>query len=408
MAAPKPLSDLEAIVDARGRWTSKWYDWLFDLVAYLANFVTGPTSALVNQWALFSGTDGKSLKAGRRVMLAAEIFYFRNGGDGTGLGAIKGTTAWGSIQDAVDHVDTNIYDNGFDVIFEQDNTATLPDTYTEASGTPIIVLNKPLPGGGRRIFRGTAVQDNLVLEASGANAACLDISEDPGIIVFENHWTFVSNDDVHVNFRAVFGQLSNDGTWHHLDAVAQFLLINNVCYFENNGDMDIEFDVESPIFNDHGIFHDNGVINHIGTRTYDQLYKGQFNSFGYLSAGTMTGTFTGARCELDADGNALRLLNGNLSGIASARGNAPEGAMLLVGGQAENVVQGSVSFSASTTATVDFTTAGKPDQFDDNYFVVFAGEEDNYLWASATTATGFTANAKISTSGTFFWVLKWR
>lgn len=62
-------------------------------------------------------------------------------------------------------------------------------------------------------------------------------------------------------------------------------------------------------------------------------------------------------------------------------------------------VTGSVTFAASTTAAVTFTTA----ESSASYQVHFASPEDNYFWATSKTTAGFTANAKNSTSATVGW-----
>lgn len=62
---------------------------------------------------------------------------------------------------------------------------------------------------------------------------------------------------------------------------------------------------------------------------------------------------------------------------------------------------GSVTFSAATSKAVTFTTA-EPSA---NYHIWFASPEDNFLWATSKTTTGFTANAKNSSSATFRWQL---
>lgn len=62
-------------------------------------------------------------------------------------------------------------------------------------------------------------------------------------------------------------------------------------------------------------------------------------------------------------------------------------------------ITGSVTFAAATTAAVTFD---KPEAAD-TYKVFFDSPEDNFLWATSRTTTGFTANAKNSTSETFGW-----
>lgn len=62
-------------------------------------------------------------------------------------------------------------------------------------------------------------------------------------------------------------------------------------------------------------------------------------------------------------------------------------------------ITGSVTFSASTTAAVTFTTP----ESSASYQVKFDFPEDNYGWATSRTVNGFTANAKTSTSATVGW-----
>lgn len=64
-------------------------------------------------------------------------------------------------------------------------------------------------------------------------------------------------------------------------------------------------------------------------------------------------------------------------------------------------VTGSVTFSAGTTKAVTFTTA----EADANYDIWYASPEDNFLWTTSKATTGFTANAKNSSSATFRWQL---
>lgn len=62
-------------------------------------------------------------------------------------------------------------------------------------------------------------------------------------------------------------------------------------------------------------------------------------------------------------------------------------------------VTGTATFAASTSVAVTFATA----EADANYRVYFAASDDNYHWATSRATTGFTANAKNSTSVTVGW-----
>jgi hypothetical protein len=64
-------------------------------------------------------------------------------------------------------------------------------------------------------------------------------------------------------------------------------------------------------------------------------------------------------------------------------------------------VTGSVTFAAATTQAVTFDTA----EADANYDIWYASPEDNFLWTTSKATTGFTANAKNSSSATFRWQL---
>lgn len=64
-------------------------------------------------------------------------------------------------------------------------------------------------------------------------------------------------------------------------------------------------------------------------------------------------------------------------------------------------VTGSVTFAASTTATVTFTTP----EADANYSVMFDPVDSTRYWATSRTTTGFTANANVSNSNTVRYML---
>lgn len=64
-------------------------------------------------------------------------------------------------------------------------------------------------------------------------------------------------------------------------------------------------------------------------------------------------------------------------------------------------VTGSATFAAATSVAVTFTTAEAAATYD----IFVAAADDNYHWASSKATTGFTLNAKNSTSVTVRWQL---
>lgn len=64
-------------------------------------------------------------------------------------------------------------------------------------------------------------------------------------------------------------------------------------------------------------------------------------------------------------------------------------------------ITGTVTFAAATTAAVTFDTP----EADANYKIFYSSGADNYFWTTSPTTTGFTANAKTSTSATVGWQL---
>lgn len=65
------------------------------------------------------------------------------------------------------------------------------------------------------------------------------------------------------------------------------------------------------------------------------------------------------------------------------------------------VVTGSATFVASTTVAVTLPST----QVNTSYAIVYDSPEDNYFWTTSKTTTGFTANAKTSTSAIVRWTL---
>jgi hypothetical protein len=64
-------------------------------------------------------------------------------------------------------------------------------------------------------------------------------------------------------------------------------------------------------------------------------------------------------------------------------------------------LRGNVTFSASTTTTVSFSTA-EPDS---SYFIALGGNAAGYCWVTNKTTTGFTINCSASNSNSTDWIL---
>ena len=374
----------------------------------LADYVQGPASAIDGQWVLFDSTTGKIIKAGRRVLAADLTIYVRQGGDGTGFGLVQGATAWGSWQDAIDWVDDNVWTNGFNVTFAQDTTATLPDTYSPASGTPVITITRALPGGGRRIFQGAPVNnDDVRFDATGS-AQCVFVSSDQdcGAIEFVDRFQ-MDSEAIPIDIRAP-ARVRNTGVLNFVGgAPADLQISQDGGYFANDGTIILAHDCDHPFRIDSGTFHNNADINISGTRTFTYLYRGDFFSQGYISNGdaTISGSFTGHRCWLKQ--HAVLEYSSDQPIPASTKGLVAPGAVLCQDGITENVMYGTATFSASDSASVDFSTQNLLDQFDGTYFVAFFPSDNNTFWYESRTTTGFTARAATSTSLTVSWMLSW-
>lgn len=65
------------------------------------------------------------------------------------------------------------------------------------------------------------------------------------------------------------------------------------------------------------------------------------------------------------------------------------------------ILYGETTFAASFTANVVFDE----EQPDTDYTVIAEGMNNNYVWPSAKTTTGFTWNANFLTSDTVRWIL---
>ena len=349
----------------------------------------------------------------RRPMTGPETFWIREGGDGSGLGAVKGATAFGSYQDAIHYVDNNIFTNGYDVTFAQDDTATLPDVYGASGSNAVISIAKRLVGGGRRIFQGAPILDGVWLNA--ADGPCIDIDGDFGEVIFTNFFRLVSNTGTGINYRGI-GRVNNGGYLRFVDCNEPngvFIKMNNDnTYFSNGtaGTLDFADDASVAIFNDSGTFHDNGTIKLTGTRTFGTLYDGNFFSQGYIGggasgAGGFVGTFSGKRATL----RDRAVLRAQTSIPGTLRGDAQPGSVFSNGGQTENVVRGSAMFSNGTSVAVVFASAGVPNQFDTNYKVTISATENNSFWvADADRATtGFTLRAASTSTATVRWELAW-
>lgn len=370
-------------------------------------YVAGPVSAIDGQWALFDSTTGKIIRAGRRVLAAPLTIYFREGGDGTGLGLIKGATAWGAIQDAIDWVDDNVHTNGYDVTFAWDDTATQPDTFTEGSGVDVIVLTAPMVGGGARIFQGHAsVEDGVRIVPTGTGKCVFLSGQNVGSVRFTQNWWLSSTGAIAMELRAPC-EVSNEGTMTITTDTTAIQLSQHSSYFANDGTIKLDGDFDMGFRVDSGTFHDNSSIELIGTPVITTaLYRGDFFSQGYLGS-DVTGAYTGSRVDLRM--HAALTLFGE-PGTGSARGSAQPGTSLIRDGTNENEMVGEATFASATSVAVDFTTAGYVDQFDDNYMVTVGGGVETKTYAvtpSNRSTTGFTITSSASSTDTVWWRMHW-
>lgn len=378
--------------------------------------LTGPGSAIVNQMLLFDSTAAPYVvKAGKRFLLANETFWIREGGTGLNLGSAKGADAFGDWMPAVNHVDNNIHGNGFDVTFAWDDTASAPDTFSSAA-TAIISLNKPLSGGGTRIFQGSAgADDDVRLKTTGVSpnptSPVIQFNGDIGPVLFTNKFWIESAGSNSIDNRSNNGFVNNGGTLYFPGAGAPAHMQQSQAwsYFANNGTIKFDNDAEIFIRNDSGTFHDNGTITFLGARTATgAFWRGDFFSNGYLGS-NVTGSFTGPRVDLRMGGK-LNLFGPIGTSGTPTRGSAQEGCILTNLGITENMMVGSATFGGGTTVAVDFTSAGFVDQFNTNYQVMTGGGDParTYVVKPADrTTTGFTITADAANSHTVWWSMKW-
>lgn len=436
-----PLSDREPATQQNGLWYVEWYSWLKkhvqqvkdefqavrdELAAAIAGidlseFVVGPASALDNQKVLFDGATGKLVKANRTVLLANRNFYVRDDATGdTGRDGSADTTASAFLnwQAAIDWVNNNIDCNGFVPVIRQGTSGvTFPHDYSVAG--PVITITGRPPGGNEwQFIFGANNNDDVRLECtSGASNATILVEGDFGIVRFSNKVRLRSTGFHYKNNG--HGKVYMSGTWLHQNVGAIAFIQNQQegSYFSQDGELRWQADCESPIRNDSGTYHGNGNItilaNGGGTATAGDraftngAYRGDFFSQGYLQGASFAGAYTGPRFLLK-DRSALRYLSSQPP-PGTTRGSAQPLCTVSWDGVTENAITGSVTFAASTTATVTFASLGLPDQFDTNYqvFVGAGGTVGRDYKVTSKSTTGFTVTASSSNSDTVGWRLEW-
>lgn len=340
------------------------------------------------------------------ALTADEILYFRPGGTGTD-GTVDDGTAFPAPAAALSRA-YELMDMGHTVRLVQGTDGlTPPFTYTGTGSTQLLAFTKGLPNNGELIVEGdVANKANVILDQTGtANCVYLNgviasnlilrgftlKAAGSGTLVHEGSGRLTLDE---IDF------LTGSGILCSLRAYGSYINVptGGAISFSGNG--------TSALQVDSGYFIDSGQITIVGNRTYSScVVDVRFNPSLLYSANAWatTGTVTGIRADVR---EGCVVMVGSADVETHFPGNATirvrPGAIVSDGAKfISPVVAGTKAFVASTTAAVTLPWT----QQDAAYNVSIDSGADNYFWVTSKTTTGFTINAKTSTSETVGWTV---
>lgn len=348
-----------------------------------------PTDLTGAQVAVIIGLD--IVSGGRTYFIKASGGSDSN--DGLSLG-----NAWATGQKAADVLETLYIPVGDVVIFDcQDGTHTGP-----GGGTAWATIAGWSGGGQTRWEGNLTTPGNCLIDADGS--PCWRISNGARL-----------GGGMSISGFQLIGGPGGHGVRHAGNGVVGV----SVCEFsEANMLLQVEYDnavidtsgecaivggvtIDRCFDADVGYIQDNAnwtIAGNIGVTTAFAIAR---NRGFLLSAGntyTVSGSCTGKRYSADKSGGIDTQARGHTFYPGDSAGTVE------TGGEYDGyrgIVSGTVTFAASTTASVSLPFT----QPDTTWDIYYASGADNYFWTTSRTTTGFTANAKTSTSETITWTL---